>query len=90
MNMEEKKPKKTKKTAPVYDEVLETETLSSQTPVGETVKDDVVPQKNAGKTAYKVILVRPHIVVYRVLDGTNSFTENIWGMNLKKDDIIYL
>ena len=42
------------------------------------------------KKKYKVILVKPSIVYFQVEDGSNSFTDNIWGMKLKVGDFISL
>jgi hypothetical protein len=85
MNMEEKKTKKTKKPISDSDGNILVESLPELS--GETVTEK---KKSNEKIAHTVILVRPHMVVYRCSDGTNSFTENMWGINLKPGDMIYL
>ena len=84
--MEEKKTKKTKKPVSNLDEnILPVESLPELS--GES---DIEKKKSVEKIAHTVIFVRPHIVIYKSLDGNNSFTKNIWGMNLKPGDLIYL
>jgi hypothetical protein len=46
--------------------------------------------KVENKKAYKVVLVTLANVVIEVGERCNSVTPNIWGMNLKPGDEIYL
>jgi hypothetical protein len=84
--MEEKKTKKTKKSVSDPDEfALPVESFPELS--GES---DIEKRKSVEKIAHTVIFVRPHIVIYKSLDGNNAFTKNIWGMNLKPGELIYL
>ena len=42
------------------------------------------------KKAYKVVGVSLATVIFEVGKGNNSFTSNIWGMQLKPGDTIYI
>jgi hypothetical protein len=48
------------------------------------------PVSVENKKAYKVVGVCLATVIYEVSKGNNSFTSNIWGMQLKPGDIIYI
>ena len=42
------------------------------------------------KKSYKVVAVSLATVIFEVSEGNNSFTSNIWGMQLKPGDTIYI
>jgi hypothetical protein len=64
--------------------------IKEEEPVISEEKSPVVSSKKETKKSYKVILVTPTKVVYSVGSDCASITKNIWGMQLKPGDEIYL
>jgi hypothetical protein len=48
------------------------------------------PSVAKNKKEYRVVAVSLATVIFEVSKGNNSFTSNIWGMQLKPGDTIYI
>ena len=70
--------------------VAEEEIILDNKPIVPDNADILAQPEESIKRAYKVVIVKPNMVIFSLGNGQNAFTKNIWGMNLKVGDMIYL